>query len=126
MNIAKLNIPVAPPPPPDDVVGGGGGGAGLSGTASISRHWENSEVLLSGSVAVAVAILIGRCNAPCISAVIEADGVVRPCFFHKPYGDFGDGDFDDVINSPSAVEFRRTLNVTQDPICERCVCTLKL
>ena len=24
-----------------------------------------------------------RCNAPWVSAVIEADGNVRPCFFHK-------------------------------------------
>ena len=27
-----------------------------------------------------------RCNAPWVSAVIESDGTVRPCFFHEPIG----------------------------------------
>ena len=26
-----------------------------------------------------------RCNAPWVSTVIEADGTVRPCFFHNHY-----------------------------------------
>ncbi|MGH8244863.1 MAG: radical SAM protein, partial [Gammaproteobacteria bacterium] len=27
-----------------------------------------------------------RCNAPWVSAVVESDGTVRPCFFHEPIG----------------------------------------
>ena len=32
-----------------------------------------------------------RCNAPWVSAVLESDGVVRPCFFHRPIGTVGQG-----------------------------------
>ena len=31
-----------------------------------------------------------RCNAPWVSAVVEADGSVRPCFFHPAVGNIGD------------------------------------
>ncbi len=31
-----------------------------------------------------------RCNAPWVSTVIEADGTVRPCFFHKKIGNIYD------------------------------------
>lgn len=67
-----------------------------------------------------------RCNAPWVSAVIESDGTVRPCFFHRPIGNVRGQTLAAVINGPQAVEFRRTLNVPQDPICRRCVCSLYL
>lgn len=66
------------------------------------------------------------CNAPWISAVIESDGRVMPCFFHKPYGNIHDEDFESVINSNAAVAFRKSLNMKDDPICKKCVCSLKL
>lgn len=67
-----------------------------------------------------------RCNAPWVSAVVESDGTVRPCFFHKPLGNIGDDSLREVMNSPRAVRFRSTLNIARNPICRRCVCSLYL
>lgn len=67
-----------------------------------------------------------RCNAPWVSAVIEADGEVKPCFFHPAYGTLGDGSLADTVNSPAAIAFRAQLDVGKDPICQRCVCSLYL
>lgn len=68
-----------------------------------------------------------HCNAPWVSAVVEPDGLVRPCFFHAPYGrvDHRTG-LVDVLNSPGAVAFRRRLDVATDETCRRCVCSLNL
>ena len=66
------------------------------------------------------------CNAPWVSAVIEADGAVRPCFFHPAYGNLHEQPLADVLDAPGSVAFRRRLDVTSDPICRRCVCTLHL
>jgi len=67
-----------------------------------------------------------RCNAPWVSAVIEPDGAVRPCFFHPPFGSIHDGALIDVLNSDAAVQFRSHLDISNDPICQRCVCSLFL
>jgi MoaA/NifB/PqqE/SkfB family radical SAM enzyme len=67
-----------------------------------------------------------RCNAPWVSAVVEADGAVRPCFFHPSYGNLRDQPLDRLLNSSRAVAFRRALDVREDPICQKCVCTLSL
>ena len=92
------------------------------------------------------AALLGRadfhpntCNAPWVSAVIEADGTVRPCFFQPPLGNLltgagageerarpGDGGLAAILNSPAAVAWRRGLDVERDAICRRCVCSLCL
>jgi len=66
------------------------------------------------------------CNAPWVSSVVEADGTVRPCFFHKPLGNIHVQPLEDILNSPEAVAFRRDLDVTTNPICKVCVCTLSL
>ena len=66
------------------------------------------------------------CNAPWVSAVIESDGSLRPCFFHKPYGNIIGNSFIDLMNSDTAIAFRKHLDVDKDPICQRCVCSLKL
>jgi MoaA/NifB/PqqE/SkfB family radical SAM enzyme len=66
------------------------------------------------------------CNAPWVSAVIESDGSVMPCFFHKPYGNIYENDFMEIINTAQAVDFRRNLNIAKDPVCKKCVCSLKL
>jgi MoaA/NifB/PqqE/SkfB family radical SAM enzyme len=64
------------------------------------------------------------CNAPWFSAVIEVDGSVRPCFFHRKIGSVETEMLEEAINSAEAVQFRRTLNVARDPTCQRCVCSL--
>ena len=67
-----------------------------------------------------------RCNAPWVSAVIESDGSVRPCFFHRPFGNIGSGRLVDILNSDSAVGFRGQLNIPENAVCRKCVCSLFL
>jgi MoaA/NifB/PqqE/SkfB family radical SAM enzyme len=65
------------------------------------------------------------CNAPWVSAVLEAGGALRPCFFHRPYS----GTCTDLaagINSKEAIAFRRGLDVATNATCQRCVCSLWL
>lgn len=64
------------------------------------------------------------CNAPWVSTVIEADGAVRPCFFHHEIGNIHQQPLDAILNSEDAIAFRRHLDVNRDPICRKCVCTL--
>jgi MoaA/NifB/PqqE/SkfB family radical SAM enzyme len=66
-----------------------------------------------------------RCNAPWVSAVLESDGVVRPCFFHRPIGMVGNGaSLAGVLNGPEAIRFRSGLDVSTNAVCRRCVCSL--
>lgn len=65
-----------------------------------------------------------RCNAPWVSAVIEASGDVRPCFFHPVLGNIHGHSLIDVLNGPEALRFRSNLNVASNEICKRCVCSL--
>ena len=67
-----------------------------------------------------------RCNAPWVSAVIESDGTVRPCFFHEPIGNVSERSLIKVLNSPRALEFRESLRIAENPVCRRCVCSLHL
>jgi MoaA/NifB/PqqE/SkfB family radical SAM enzyme len=67
-----------------------------------------------------------RCNAPWVSAVMGIDGSVRPCFFHPPVGSVTSHALDDALNTPRALEFRASLDVGANPICQRCVCSLNL
>jgi Fe-coproporphyrin III synthase len=64
------------------------------------------------------------CNAPWVSAVIEIDGSVRPCFFHRAVGNITTSTLEEVINGNSAREFRQSLDVQTDTTCQRCVCSL--
>ncbi|HEV8515913.1 MAG TPA: radical SAM protein, partial [Cyclobacteriaceae bacterium] len=57
-----------------------------------------------------------HCNAPWVSAVIEPNGDVLPCFFHRSYGNIYNEPFEKIINSSKAVSFRKTLNMDTDPI----------
>jgi len=66
------------------------------------------------------------CNAPWVSAVIEADGNVRPCFFHTKIGNIRDSTLTELINSPGSITFRNNLDTTTNPICKKCVCSLNL
>jgi MoaA/NifB/PqqE/SkfB family radical SAM enzyme len=67
-----------------------------------------------------------KCNAPWVSAVIEADGSVRPCFFHPVSGDIRKNSFTEIINSEKSILFRKNLDVAANSICEKCVCYLNL
>jgi MoaA/NifB/PqqE/SkfB family radical SAM enzyme len=67
-----------------------------------------------------------KCNAPWVSAVVEADGTVRPCFFLPPHGNIHQQSLDDVLNSPGAIQFRRSLDMDANATCIRCVCSLNL
>ena len=64
------------------------------------------------------------CNAPWVSAVIETDGTVRPCFFHKAIGNVHQQSLKSILNGRLAQEFRESLDIPTDPICNRCVCSL--
>lgn len=66
-----------------------------------------------------------KCNAPWVSTVIETDGLVRPCFFHPAIGRVSkDVSLLKVLNGPEAIRFRTNLDVSSDPTCRRCVCSL--
>ena len=67
-----------------------------------------------------------KCNAPWVSAVIEADGDVRPCFFHASYGNIKNDSLDNILNSPQALSFRKNLDMNKNNTCVQCVCHLYL
>jgi Fe-coproporphyrin III synthase len=64
------------------------------------------------------------CNAPWVSAVMEVDGNVRPCFFHDSVGSTKIATLYEVINGDPALRFRGSLDVATNPVCQRCVCSL--
>jgi MoaA/NifB/PqqE/SkfB family radical SAM enzyme len=64
------------------------------------------------------------CNAPWVSAVVEIDGSVRPCFFHRTIGNITSSSLEDVINGEAAQNFRQSLDIETNPTCQRCVCSL--
>ena len=64
------------------------------------------------------------CNAPWVSAVVDVDGAVRPCFFHPPIGNLNAGTLEDVLQGSAAQNFRKSLDVGSNPVCRRCVCSL--
>jgi MoaA/NifB/PqqE/SkfB family radical SAM enzyme len=67
-----------------------------------------------------------KCNAPWVSTVIEADGNVRPCFFHDVIGNIRDSSLPAILNSNEAITFRKTLDMGTNPACVKCVCSLNL
>jgi MoaA/NifB/PqqE/SkfB family radical SAM enzyme len=64
------------------------------------------------------------CNAPWMSVMIEANGAVRPCFFHPAVGNLRDRPLEDLL-ADALPAFRRSLTVATNPTCQRCVCTLR-
>lgn len=65
-----------------------------------------------------------RCNAPWVSAVIEASGDVKPCFFHPAFGNIHRQPLNEILNSPQALQFRANLDIATNSVCQRCVCSL--
>jgi len=61
------------------------------------------------------------CNLPWVFTVVEADGKVRPCYFHRDIGDIRQGPFENIINSDRAIGFRRDLKKTRHAMCFHCV-----
>jgi MoaA/NifB/PqqE/SkfB family radical SAM enzyme len=64
------------------------------------------------------------CNAPWVSAVMETDGTIRPCFFHTPVGKLNGQTLEEVVNGETAVRFRENLDIPNHPTCRNCVCSL--
>jgi MoaA/NifB/PqqE/SkfB family radical SAM enzyme len=64
------------------------------------------------------------CNAPWVSVVVEANGSVRPCFFHRAIGNIRDTPIATIVTE-NLRAFRQSLDVGADPVCVRCVCSLK-
>jgi Fe-coproporphyrin III synthase len=89
--------------------------------AKLRRLVQKFRVYLGREQAVAP-----RCNAPWVSAVISAEGDVRPCFFHPTFGNIHNQSLADIVNSPQALRFRDELDIATNPICRRCVCSLYL
>lgn len=67
-----------------------------------------------------------KCNAPWVSTVVEADGSVRPCFFHDTIGNIHNDSLSDILNSKTATDFRKELDMSTNSTCVKCVCTLNL
>lgn len=67
-----------------------------------------------------------KCNAPWVSAVVEADGTVRPCFFHDAIGNIHQASLDSIVNSSESIRYRKQLNTATNNTCVKCVCYLNL
>lgn len=67
-----------------------------------------------------------KCNAPWVSAVVEADGAVRPCFFHDNMGNIRQESLEKIINGKEQIAYRRNLKVSRNETCIKCVCSLNL
>jgi MoaA/NifB/PqqE/SkfB family radical SAM enzyme len=64
------------------------------------------------------------CHAPWVSVVVEANGAVRPCFFHGAIGNVRDAPLEDIVTR-NLRAFRQSFDVGANPVCVRCVCSLK-
>lgn len=64
------------------------------------------------------------CNAPWISVVVEANGSVRPCFFHGSIGNVRQSPIATIV-ARNLRAFRESFDVGADPVCVRCVCSLQ-
>jgi len=64
------------------------------------------------------------CHAPWVSAVVEANGAVRPCFFHGAIGNVREARLEQIVTR-NLRAFRQSFDVGANPVCVRCVCSLK-
>jgi MoaA/NifB/PqqE/SkfB family radical SAM enzyme len=69
---------------------------------------------------------VKKCNAPWVSAVIEADGSVLPCFFHSRIGNIRETPLETIMNSREAISFRKSLDMSTNSTCRKCVCSVYL
>ena len=59
-----------------------------------------------------------------MSVVVEANGSVRPCFFHQSIGNIRQAPLGAIVGR-NLRAFRESFDVGADPVCVRCVCSLK-
>lgn len=65
-----------------------------------------------------------KCNAPEFSAVIEANGNIRPCYFISgPAEANAKNGLEQSLNSPDFIALRRDIRERKRPECEKCVCS---
>ena len=64
-----------------------------------------------------------RCNAPEFSAVVQADGRLRPCFFIPGPPAPPTTDLAAALNTPFMRQLRGNIAAGRRPECERCVCS---
>ncbi|MGH9142772.1 MAG: SPASM domain-containing protein, partial [Vicinamibacterales bacterium] len=64
------------------------------------------------------------CNAPWVSVVVEANGSVRPCFFHGSIGNIRQSPIGQIVGR-NLRAFRQSFDVGTDATCVRCVCSLR-
>ncbi len=65
-----------------------------------------------------------RCNAPHLSAIIEVDGSLRPCYFLPRMGKLNGTPLREAINGPEALDLRRAYRQGERAECQSCVCPL--
>lgn len=66
-----------------------------------------------------------RCNAPELSAVVDAKGKVSPCFFIPgPAEASSGGDLSDLLNTDPMIALRDSIRAGQRRECQTCVCSL--
>jgi Fe-coproporphyrin III synthase len=66
-----------------------------------------------------------RCNAPEFSAVIGADGQVKPCFFIPAVGSKATpDDFTGMLNAPEMMDLREDIRAGRRAECKSCVCSM--
>jgi len=63
-----------------------------------------------------------HCNAPEFSAVMQADGQLRPCFFIPGPPVAPRADLQTALNAPAMRMLRENIAAGRRPECERCVC----
>ncbi|MDX2160069.1 MAG: radical SAM protein [bacterium] len=78
-----------------------------------------------GALNAAGAFPTVRCNAPQLSAVIEVDGGVRPCYFLPRTAKIRASlPLADALNTPEALDLRAAVRRGERSECVRCVCPL--
>jgi len=66
-----------------------------------------------------------RCNAPEVSAVVDAKGRLSPCFFIAGPADLRRTDsLSEALNAPPMLELRQAIRAGTRPECATCVCSL--
>ena len=65
-----------------------------------------------------------RCNAPHISAVVNVDGSLQPCYFLPKSGKLNGQNLEDALNTPEAIALRQAYRNGERSECDRCVCPL--
>lgn len=66
-----------------------------------------------------------QCDAPFVSVAIDADGTVRPCFFHPPVGRLSEMSLRDIVRR-HLPQFRSQWQAENSPTCRECVCALRV